>query len=92
MSYIYWLRTIFGQRKVILCFAAVVLHGGKGRVLLQRRADFDVWGLSGGILERGEHILACARRARSEETGLEAGPLRLVGGDLAGPTVGLAER
>jgi ADP-ribose pyrophosphatase YjhB (NUDIX family) len=51
----------------------------QGRVLLQRRADFDVWGLPGGVLEPGESIAQCARRELREETGLEAAELDLVG-------------
>ncbi|MBN1145804.1 MAG: NUDIX domain-containing protein [Anaerolineales bacterium] len=79
MSYIRWLRGRLGQRKIILAYASVVLRDERGGVLLQRRTDFDVWGLPGGILEPGESILDCARRELLEESGLTAGELRLVG-------------
>jgi len=46
---------------------------------LQHRTDFDVWGLPGGVMEIDEDIQACARRELVEETGLEMGPVELVG-------------
>ena len=50
-----------------------------GRILLQRRTDFDFWGLPGGVLELNEDIQQCARRELLEETGLTVGELSLVG-------------
>ncbi|MBN2148893.1 MAG: NUDIX domain-containing protein [Anaerolineales bacterium] len=79
MSYISYIRSLVGHDKIFLAFASVVLRDQAGRILLQRRADFDVWGLPGGCLELGEDILSCARRELLEESGLTAGPLRLVG-------------
>lgn len=79
MSYIEWLRTHVGQRKVLLTFATVVLRDAHGRLLLQRRTDFNAWGLPGGVLELGEDIQTCARRELLEETGLTTGELELVG-------------
>jgi ADP-ribose pyrophosphatase YjhB (NUDIX family) len=79
MSYIHWLRNLVGQRKIMLCYASVILQDDSGRVLLQRRTDFDTWGLPGGVMELDETIAACARRELEEETGLCAGSLRLTG-------------
>lgn len=79
MSYISWLRTRVGRRKIFLTFSSVIACDKAGRVLLQRRADFDVWGLPGGSLEIGENLETCARRELLEETGLTAGTLKLVG-------------
>lgn len=79
MSYINWLRERVGKRKIFLVFGTVVLRDENGRILLQRRTDFTFWGLPGGVMELGEDVEACARRELLEETGLTAGPLRLVG-------------
>lgn len=79
MSYIAWLRRRMGRQKTILVYGTVVLQDSAGRILLQRRTDFPWWGLPGGVLEYGEAIETCARRELREETGLEAGNLRLVG-------------
>lgn len=78
-SYIEWLRDRVGRRKIFLVFGTVVLQDEDGRILLQRRTDFDFWGLPGGVMELGEDIETCTRRELLEETGLTAGPLRLVG-------------
>lgn len=79
MSYIHWIRGRVGRRKIFLVFASVALYDEDGRILLQRRTDFDWWGIPGGALELDEGILACARRELVEETGLTAVDLQLVG-------------
>jgi 8-oxo-dGTP diphosphatase len=79
MSYITWLRGKIGPQKVLVVYGTVILRDEQRRVLLQRRVDNGLWGLPGGILEPGESILECARRELHEETGLEAGELRLTG-------------
>jgi 8-oxo-dGTP diphosphatase len=79
MSYISYIRGLVGHKKIFLAFASLVLRDEARRILLQRRADFDIWGLPGGSLELGEDILTCARRELYEESGLLAGELRLVG-------------
>ncbi|OGO71888.1 MAG: hypothetical protein A2Z49_04320 [Chloroflexi bacterium RBG_19FT_COMBO_56_12] len=79
MSYISYIRDLVGHQKIFLAFASVILRDEAGRILLQRRADFNTWGLPGGSLELGEDIVSCARRELLEESGLTAGPLRLVG-------------
>lgn len=78
-SYVDWLRKRVGTRKVFLAFTSVVARDEHGRILLQRRTDFDLWGLPGGVLELNEDLETCARREMLEETGLEVGQLRLVG-------------
>ena len=79
ISYVDWLRKLVGTRKVFLPFSSIVARDKQGRILLQQRTDFDFWGLPGGVLELDEDLETCARRELLEETGLEVGPLRLVG-------------
>lgn len=51
----------------------------RGRVLLTRREDFEVWCLPGGGVEAGESLAEAAVRETREETGLEVALTRLVG-------------
>jgi ADP-ribose pyrophosphatase YjhB (NUDIX family) len=78
-GYVEWIRARVGRRKIFLVTSSVVLQDEGGLILLQHRSDFDAWGLPGGVMEIGEDIQACARRELWEETGLQAGLLKLVG-------------
>jgi 8-oxo-dGTP pyrophosphatase MutT (NUDIX family) len=78
-NYIQWLRSRIGSRKTILAYATAVIRDANGRLLLQRRTDFDWWGLPGGIVELGETFRDCAVREAAEETGLHVEPRRLIG-------------
>lgn len=79
MSYVAWLRSRIGHRKVFLAGTAVVVRARDGKVLFRRRGDDGTWALPGGVLERGERLVDSARREVREETGHELGDLRLVG-------------
>jgi ADP-ribose pyrophosphatase YjhB (NUDIX family) len=50
-----------------------------GRILLQKRSDFHVWGLPGGSIETGETLEQAVRREVKEETGYDVEVVRLVG-------------
>lgn len=78
-SYVEWIRQRVGRQKIFLVTSSVIVRDASDRILLQQRTDFDVWGLPGGVLEIDEDIQACAHRELREETGLEAGKLKLVG-------------
>lgn len=61
---------------------AVVVADPAGRVLLVQRArepGRGLWSLPGGFMEIDESPDQAARRELAEETGLEAGPLHLIG-------------
>jgi len=76
-----------------------VCFDSQGRVLLVRRGNppfKGAYALPGGFVEAGETVEAACRRELQEETGIEAGELRLVGvfsdpgRDPRGPTVSIA--
>lgn len=69
-TYVGKLRSILGSRPLLVPGAQVVIENGAGKVLLQRRSDFGVWGVPGGNGEIGESLRDTAMREVLEETGL----------------------
>jgi ADP-ribose pyrophosphatase YjhB (NUDIX family) len=59
--------------------ASGVVVDDRGRILLHRRKDNDLWSLPGGAMEPGESIAGTIVREVREETGLEVEVVRLVG-------------
>lgn len=57
----------------------VVVRNGAGDILLQRRADNDLWALPGGVVDVGETVSNAVLREVKEETGLDVDIVRLVG-------------
>lgn len=78
-GYVKWLRERIGPRLIYLVYATNLVFDEAGRILVQRRYDFDWLGVPGGALELGESIRACAVRETLEETGLRVEVERLVG-------------
>lgn len=58
---------------------AVVIFNEKSEVLLQKRADINLWGIPSGHVEPGETVAGAAIREVLEETGLLVKILRLIG-------------
>jgi ADP-ribose pyrophosphatase len=77
LGYIEELRSLVGNRPLILVGAAAVVIDEQGRILLQKRNQ-QVWGLPGGFMELGESLEDTARREVFEETGIRVGKLSLV--------------
>lgn len=59
--------------------ATAVVVNDRGELLLERRADNDLWGLPGGGMNLGETLAQTIVREVREETGLEVEPAGLVG-------------
>lgn len=59
--------------------ASAVVTDDKGRILLQRRTDNDLWALPGGGMEMSESLPGTAVREVKEETGLDVAIAGLVG-------------
>lgn len=58
---------------------AMIIFNEKGEVLLQKRADVNLWGIPSGHVEPGETVKDAAVREILEETGLKVKILRLIG-------------
>lgn len=58
---------------------AVVIFNKENHVLLQKRADVNLWGIPSGHVEPGETVKDAAIREVFEETGLQVKILRLIG-------------
>jgi ADP-ribose pyrophosphatase YjhB (NUDIX family) len=59
--------------------AVIVAVIDKGKILLTKREDFEVWCLPGGGVEEGESIVEAAIRETKEEAGIDVELIRLVG-------------
>lgn len=70
-SYVGQLRQLVGDRLLLVPGARIVIENARAEILLQKRSDFDVWGLPGGNAEEGEDLETTIAREVSEETGLD---------------------
>lgn len=78
LGYAQWLRQWVGHTKLIVPGGAGLIRDDRGRVLLQKRSDFGLWGLPGGGMDLGETIQDTVRREVREEVGLDVEPLGLI--------------
>ena len=78
-DYIKTLRQKVGHEPIILNFAGGILANSKNEILLQKRSDFNAWGLPGGALEFGESAPKACVREFLEETGLKVKVKSLLG-------------
>ncbi len=78
-NYILDLRKAVGHRPLLQVGASVIVENEAGEVLLQLRADNQLWGYAGGSVELDEVVEEAAARELYEETGLRAKTLELFG-------------
>ena len=78
-DYIKTLRQKVDHEPIILNFAGGILVNDQNEILLQKRSDFDAWGLPGGALEFGESAPKACVREFLEETGLKVRTKSLLG-------------
>jgi len=77
--YVREMRGRVGTRLLLLPAVAALIRDGKGRILLQRRADDGRWNLPAGAIDPGESPDEAVVREVCEETGLEVRPVRVAG-------------
>lgn len=68
--YLHVMRELVGTRRILLPGVRAIVVDADGEVLLQRRADVELWGLPGGSVELGETVVEAMRREVFEETSL----------------------
>lgn len=78
-DYIKNLRQRVGHEPLILNFAGGILVNEKNEILLQKRSDFNSWGLPGGAMEFGESAEEACVREFLDETGLKVKVKSLLG-------------
>ncbi|MEK2461613.1 NUDIX hydrolase [Lactobacillus gasseri] len=78
-DYVKALRQKVGHEPIILNFAGGILTNDQNEILLQKRSDFNAWGLPGGVLEFGESAQEACVREFLEETGLKVRIKSLLG-------------
>lgn len=69
-SYLGQLRKLVGHQMILMPGSRIVIEQADGKILLQLRSDFGVWGLPGGMPEPGDSITETIVREVLEETGL----------------------
>lgn len=58
---------------------AIIFDETRSKILLQKREDFRIWDIPGGMVEKGEDFASAAIRETYEETGLDVEVAKHVG-------------
>ena len=72
------MRVLVGNKRLLTVGSTVIIHKD-GKILMQKRADDGTWDNHGGCVELGEKVEDAARRELTEETGLVANHMDLLG-------------
>lgn len=77
--YLTELRSLIGNRLLLLPSVAAVIHNSAGDLLLQQKASGEGWSLPAGAIEPGETPQEAVIREVIEETGILVDPTRILG-------------
>jgi ADP-ribose pyrophosphatase YjhB (NUDIX family) len=78
-DYIKTMRELIGNETLLTVGCGAIIEDNLGRILLQRRIDYDILGIPGGILEIGETFEETVKREVFEETSLTINQVKLFG-------------
>ncbi len=78
-SYLGKLRQKVGNQLLQVPGTRIIIENSKNEILLQKRSDFNLWGLPAGSPEVNESISDCIKREVLEETGLTIKDLNVIG-------------
>ncbi|WP_421361218.1 NUDIX domain-containing protein [Agrobacterium rosae] len=78
-SYLTDLRSLVGNRLLLLPSVAAVIHDNAGNLLLQEKASGEGWSLPAGSIELGETPEQAITREVMEETGFIVSSTRILG-------------
>ncbi|MBQ9227293.1 MAG: NUDIX domain-containing protein [Eubacterium sp.] len=70
-DYVGAIRKKIGHDRLIFNCAGCIIFDERGRLLLQKRTDCEMWGFLGGAVELGESVAEAAVREVKEESGLD---------------------
>lgn len=78
-EYMKQLREKVGNELLLMPGVAALVRDEEGRILFQRRAEDNTWGLPAGAVDPGEAPAQAVIREVWEETGLKVAPERILG-------------
>ena len=78
MNYVQYLRQYVGHNPILTAGTGILVFNKNNELLLQLRADYNLWSLPGGSMELGESFEETAKRELFEETGLIANKLKMI--------------
>ena len=78
-EYIRNIRSMIGNTMLQMPSVTIINHDERGRILLVKHADTELWVAPGGAIESGETPADAAVREMWEETGLLIKLVRILG-------------
>ncbi|HBF32088.1 NUDIX domain-containing protein, partial [Rhizobium sp.] len=78
-SYVMELRSLIGNRLLLLPSVAAVIRNSEGKLLLQQKASGEGWSLPAGAIEPGETPQEAITREVMEETGYTVSSTSILG-------------